>query len=193
MGRISYEGLFEDWEVRVAKKVINRLIGKWKCLEREGFDDLLQECLFKWYRVKDEYNPLAGANQRTFMARVIENELLHKVEKLTTDKRKASTDAVSLDERVSENEDSPTYADQILGDEDYAAHLRLTVGLKIGVAKVLKKLSPEQQKLCRLLIKEGLNIKEASKALKTPRGTIYDEINRIRAIFEKEGLHDYLK
>ena len=37
---MNYGGLFESWELGVAKKVIDGYRKKYKCLEREGFDDL---------------------------------------------------------------------------------------------------------------------------------------------------------
>lgn len=58
---------------------------------------------------------------------------------------------------------------------------------------VLQKLTPKQKELCLLLGEKGLTVKEASEYLKTPRSTIYDELKRIRTIFMKEGLEDYLK
>ena len=193
MESISYKGLFSDREMEVATNIVDRFMKQWKCLRREGFDDLRQECLFKWYRVKGEYNPLAEANQWTFMAVVIKNELLHKVEKLTADKRKASAEAVSLDDRISEEEGAPTYLDKLSAKEDSVTDPRLTVWIKIDVAEALRKLISKQRKLCRLLGEGGLNIKEASEVLKIPRGTLYGEIDRIKPVLEEAGVRDYLK
>ena len=193
MESISYKGLFNDREMEVATNVIARFMKQWKCLKREGFDDLRQECLFKWYRVKGRYNPLFEASQWTFMAVVIKNELLHKVEKLTPDMRKASAEAVSLNERISEEEGAPTYLDQLSAKEDSATDPRATIWMKIDVAEALRKLTSKQRKLCRLLGEGGLNIKEASEALKTPRGTLYEDVNRIGVILEETRVRDYLK
>jgi IS30 family transposase len=52
-------------------------------------------------------------------------------------------------------------------------------------------LHPDQVKLCELL-KEGMNVSEVSRAIGKPRPTIYDELKRIREIFHKEGLDDFL-
>ena len=186
-----YEGLFENWEIGVAKNVIERFRKKWKCLAREGFDDLLQECLTHWHFSKDDYDPSAGANLRTFMSRVVAHKLGHIVEKLTSDKRKISLASNSLDERISDEEDSPTYLDQL--PDDSVSNLKISAELKIDISRTFQKLTPQQKKLCRLLGDEGLSIKEASEALKTPRGTLYEEIKRIKAIFQKEKLHEYLE
>ena len=50
-----------------------------------------------------------------------------------------------------------------------------------------------QQRLCQLLGEEGLSIKEAAERLRIPRGTLYEEIKRIRRIFDQQGLGNYLK
>lgn len=187
-----YQGLFEDWEIGVAKKVIDRFRKQWKCLELEDFDDLLQECLTDWHFSKSDFNPSAGANIRTFMARVLEHNLQHTIEKLTADKRKVAQECVSLDERISDDEDSPTFLDGLSEDENHASSLHVSAELKIDITRTIQKLTPKQKELCRLLGEEGLNMSEASEVLKTPRGTLYEEVKRIKAIFEKAKLHDYL-
>jgi len=58
---------------------------------------------------------------------------------------------------------------------------------------VFQKLTPQQQKLCKLLGEDGLSISDASRQMDKHRMVIYREIARIRELFEKEGLKDYLK
>ncbi len=187
-----YQGLFEDWEIGVAKNVISRFRKQWKCLDLEGFDDLLQECLTHWHFSKDDYDSAAGANIRTFMARVLEHKLQHIIEKLTTDKRKVSSECVSLDERISDEDDSPTFLDRLSEDKILSSNLHVSAELTIDLTCAIQRLTPKQQELCRLLGEEGMSMSEASQTLKTPRGTLYEEIKRIKAIFEKANLHDYL-
>lgn len=191
----NYRGLFQDWEIAVAKKVVNEFQEKWACLEREGFDDLLQECLTHWFFVKDEYDPTRGASQKTFMGRIIRNKLTDLVREREADKRKIAHLTVSLDEPLGNDEDSPTLLAKIgegglLGTSPDPF---LEIHCKIDLSKALQKLTTKQKRLCRLLGEEGLTVKEASEYLKAPRSTIYDELKRIRTIFMKEGLEDYLK
>jgi len=188
-----YEGLFQDWEIGVAKNVIERFRKQWKCLELEGFEDLLQECLSYWHFSKDDYNPSAGANERTFMSRVIEHKLQKIVRDLTRDRRNIFNKSVSLDSPISNDEDSPTYLDQLSEDEDHASNLHITALLKIDIHRTIEKLTPQQRELCRLLGEEGLSVSEASELLKTPRSTLYEDIKRIKAIFQRENLHEYLE
>ena len=57
----------------------------------------------------------------------------------------------------------------------------------------MAQLTPAQQRLCVMLGHEGLSIKEAAEQLRIPRGTLYEEIKRIRKIFAEHGLDEYLK
>lgn len=191
----NYRGLFQDWEIAVAKKLINEFQERWSCLEREDFDDLLQECLTHWYFAKDDYDPGRVASQKTFMGRIIRNKLTDLVREREADKRKIAHLSISLDEPLGDDEDSPALIDKIDdGSINDASHNHfLEIQLKIDLSKAVQKLTPQQKSLCRLLGEKGLTVKEASEYLKTPRSTIYDELKRIRTIFMKEGLEDYLK
>ena len=57
----------------------------------------------------------------------------------------------------------------------------------------MQNLTPHQRRLCELLIQHGFNVKEVAEQLRIPRGTLYEEIKRIRKIFADQGLAEYLK
>jgi len=191
----NYRGLFQDWEIAVAKKLVNEFQGKWRCLQREDFDDLLQECLTHWFFAKDDYDPTREASQKTFMGRIIRNKLTDLVRERESDKRKIAHLTVSLDEPLGKDEDSPTLIDKIdeQTNSDASPNPFLEIQLRIDLSKALQQLTPQQKELCRLLGEKGLTVKKISEYLKTPRSTIYDELKRIRTICMKEGLEDYLK
>ena len=189
-----HEKLFQSWEIAVAKRLVHEFQKAWTCLGREDFDDLLQECLIHWYQARSEYNRSRGASRQTFMGRVVRNKLKDIVRECETDKRKVASLTVSLDDPVRNGEDERTWLEKL----DYGSTEIVPpdpfdqVLLKADLSKAIRRLTPQQTKLCRLIGEDGLTVTEASECLKTPRSTIYDEIERIRAIFEKEGLKDYL-
>jgi RNA polymerase sigma-70 factor (ECF subfamily) len=186
----SYRDLFDDSEIAVAKHLVTEFRETRPCLQREGFDDLLQECLIHWLSIRDGYDPKHGASQSTFMGRVVRNKLTDLVRERETDKRRLAYTAVSLHEPSGTDEGSPTLEDTVV-DARPAASSR--IGLRMDLAALLPKLDRRQRKLCHLLGHGGLKIKQASEYLNTPRSTIYDELERIRKIFLKEGLGEYLK
>jgi len=188
---LNYGGLFESWELAVAKKVIGDYRKKYKCLEREGFDDLLQECLIHWLDVRDRYDPGRGASKKTYMAGVVGNVLGQIAIKAKTDKRKTIYESVSLDEPLSDEADAPTLKDKIPQSND--ALPQINSELKIELSKAYQKLTPQQQELCKLLGEEGMSINEACKHFGKHRSNIYRDVLRIRKLFEEEGLKDYLK
>ena len=188
---MNYGGLFESWELGVAKRVISDYRRKDKSLAREGFDDLLQECLIHWLDVRGQYDPARGASKKTYMAEVIGNVLGQLAEKARTDKRKAIYESISLDEPLNDDEDASTLKDKIAQSDDVLPQVKSE--LKIELSKVFQKLTPQQQKLCKLLGEEGLSINEACKYFTKHRSNVYRDVLRIRQIFEEEGLKDYLK
>ncbi len=187
----NYGGLFESWEIAVAKRVINGYRKEHKYLEREGLDDLLQECLIHWLEVRCRYDPKRGASKKTYMAEVVRNMLSKLAEKATADKRKAIYESVSLDEPFNDDEDTPALKDKIAESDDVLPQIKSE--LKIELSEAFQKLTPQQQELCKLLGEEGLTISEACRRLDKHRMIVYRELARIRELFEKEGLKDYLK
>ena len=186
----KYEDVFEDWEVAVAKNLIDDFRQMQPCLRREGFEDLLQECLTRWFFVRNDYDPVREASPQTFMGRVVRNKLTDIIREQRADKRKVNHLTVSLDEPSGDNDDSCALEDTIA---DKNPEFCVQVDLKIDLPTVLDKLTLKQKELCHLLGEAGLNIKQVSDHLGTPRSTIYDEIERIRKIFQKEGLQKYLE
>lgn len=192
--RLNYGDLFQDWEIAIAKRLINDFRREWKCLRYEDPEDLLQDCLSQWQQVKPEFDSNRGANWQTFMATIVRNRLVNIVRGLVTDKRKMHSQALALDEPIGDGENSATLLDTIENSAlDYRASESIESHcLNIDVAGATQQLSSRQRKLCDLL-SQGFGIAEISRILKTPRGTIYDELRRIRTLFEDAGLREYLK
>ena len=178
---LNYFGLFEDWEIAVARNVINSFLGQ---LEKEGVEDLLQECLTHWFFHRNQYTGKNEASQKTFMAKVVKNKLIQIIRKNNANKRKSVT--VSLNEPVGDENDSPTLMDVIPDEQDQKSDL------KVDLIKALQKLTPQQKQLCQLIAEQGLSVKEAGIRLNRHRSTLYDDIRRIKEIFKEEGLLDYL-
>lgn len=187
---MNYGGLFEGWELAVAKRVINNYRKEQKHLEHEGFDDLLQECLIHWLDIRDKHDPSRGS-KKTFMAKAVGHALGMLGRKARRDKRRAVYESVSLDQPLNDDEDEPALKDKI--PDVKSTPFPIDTELKIELSKAYKKLTPQQQKLCRMLGEEGLTISEACRRLNKHRMIVYREIGRIRELFEKEGLKDYLK
>lgn len=187
---LNYGGLFESWEIAVAKGVIDSYRKKYKYLKREEFDDLLQECLISWLDARNKYDSSRGASKKTYMAEVVRNVLGQIILKAKTDKRKTIYESVSLDEPLNDEEDSHTLKDELANDD---VPPQVKSELKIELSRIFQKLTPQQQQLYKLLSEEGLSINEACKYFGKHRSNVYRDALRIRKLFEEEGLKDYLK
>ena len=185
-----------NWEIATAKKLVSEYRRKHRILEREEFEDLMQECLAHWIvarrRIPPEPDPRPPVS---YMAQVLRNKLTDMVREMTADKRAGDPGALSLDASLDGTEDGITLG-EVLADEQAdpagsgdvdSRHAR------IDLSRVMALLTPAQQRLCQLLGEEGLSIKEAAERLRIPRGTLYEEIKRIRRIFDRQGLSNYLK
>jgi len=190
----NYGSFFQDWEIAIAKKLVKKSCISSNMNNPDDFDDLLMECLAHWLLKRSKYNPNREASQKTFMAKVINNKLLDIAERQRTDKRKIDSLTDSLDEPIFDDSEAVTLLDKIDNKINHSPPLNLAdqVELKRDLSKTLPNLTDRQRKICDLL-RQGFNIQEISKYLGTPRSSVYDEINRIRAIFENKGLKIYLK
>ncbi len=139
----------------------------------------------------DPDNPPVG-----YMAQVIRNKLTDLMREQMAERRAGNRDALSLDATIDGSEDGMTFGELLADDESTAGgdHPGLDrQHARIDVARALDRLSPAQRRLCVMLGDEGLSIKEAAERLRIPRGTLYEEIKRIRKVFADHGLGDYLK
>ena len=190
----GYGNGIQQWEIAVAKKLVGEFRRRSRRLEREEFDDLLQDCLTHWVEVRARLTPSADDPPIAYMARVLRNKLTDLIREQGATKRGGDLDTVSLDAAFEDDDNAPTLADLIDGATSGAAG-ETTAGdgrdARIDIARAMKNLTPRQRRLCALLGEEGLSIKEAAARLRIPRGTLYEEIKRIRKVFADHGLGGY--
>ena len=185
----------DGWEIAVAKKLVGEYRRRSRILERYEFEDLVQDCLLHWITVRgsldrDPANPPLG-----YMATVLRNWLADLVRKRGTDKRSGDLDTPSLDASIDGSEDGMTLAELLdasqsrdsAGDGETHHHMHL------DLLRTCAHLTPAQQRLCLMLGEEGLSVKAAAEQLGIPRGTLYEEINRIRKLLADHGLEIYLR
>ena len=186
----------DKWEIAVAKKLVGEFRRRSRILARDEFDDLVQDCLLHWIGVRrriapDPDNPPVG-----YMAQVLRNKLTDLMREQGAEKRAGDLGAISLDATVDGSDDGMTLAESL--DASDSAHSgedgeTQRHHMRMDLLRALARLTPAQQRLCLMLGEEGLSIKEAAEWLRIPRGTLYEEIKRIRQVFADFGLHDYLK
>ena len=186
----------QPWEIAVAKKLVAEFRRRSGSLEREEFDDLLQECLAHWLEVRRKLRPDPRGPPIAYMARVLRNKLTDLCREYEASKRGGGSDLVSLDAAMGDADDAPTLAELLDGaasatSGDEGGQDR--DDLRIDVAKALQRLTPRQRRICAMLGEEGLSVKEAAARLGIPRGTLYEELKRIRQVFAEHGLAAYLR
>jgi RNA polymerase sigma factor (sigma-70 family) len=180
----SYSGVFEDWEVAIARKLSSEFLAKHSWIKGYDLDDLMQECLIQWHLARHTYEESKGASRRTYMANVTRHRLQNILHEQFAEKRGADRKAVSLDQPLADNK--MTLSDII--PEDTGTDLSLQIDLEQAVAK----LTTFQRNIYHLLW-EGYSVTEIARTLGKGRATIYDEISRLKKVFADDGLDEYLR
>ena len=185
----------DGWEIAVAKKLVGEYRRRSRILERYEFEDLVQDCLLHWITVRrsldrDPANPPLG-----YMATVLRNWLADLVRKRGTDKRSGDLDTPSLDASIDGSDDGMTLAEllDVSQSRDSAGDGEAHHQMHLDLLRACAHLTPAQQRLCLMLGEEGLSVKAAAEQLGIPRGTLYEEINRIRKLFADHGMEIYLR
>ena len=160
------------------------------CLRNESFEDLMQECLVHWFFIKDQYRPESGISKRTFLNRVTRNKLTDIMRLKGTNKRKVFYLSESLD--AMEENQSVNAKEKALMDQEQVTMKITEEDLPEVLAKVTANLSFRQKQICRYL-SEGMNQTQVAKKMNIPRTTLQAEMKRIREVFKRSGLEEFLR
>lgn len=184
---LNYQGLFERWEIAIAKKLVNEFQQNWGYLAKDGFEDLLQECLICWLVERNKYDPQREASKKTYMSRIVKYHFFSIRDKAYAVKRRCIYESDSLDEYIDPDENSPS------SNKKHQPFAFNDPAISIDVSLALKKLTPEQKRICAMLHDEGISLLHISRRMKKDRNYVYREVQRIRQVFERQGLKEYLK
>ena len=143
-----------------------------------------------WLFVRDKYRPGHDATEKTFMKRITERKLLDIVKGKESLKRRGFYYSVSLDDLLRGKD--VRYINKFIKTDDKGHDAFLNSELPQLITTALEKLTLRQKELCRLLSEGKTGMREAGKLLGISSFTLYEEIKRVREIFRKEGLEDYL-
>lgn len=64
---------FQRWEIEVATKLVREFKRTSRSLVHEEAEDLLQECLMRWFEVRQRLTPNDDGPPLAYMARVLRN------------------------------------------------------------------------------------------------------------------------
>jgi len=194
----DYRGLFQPWELAIAKKLVRDFRATSRALQHDEIDDLLQETLMHWYQARGSHDPQGKASVRTYMARVVRNKLIDLVRERESDKQIINsltipTDVTHTDEPGRPGSTGDEAESTLPEPDDTREHRDAEQSLHLDLARALAQLTPRQRELCRLLLEQDLTMVEASQRLGVPRATLYEELKHIRATFKALGLEGYLR
>jgi RNA polymerase sigma-70 factor (ECF subfamily) len=189
-----YQGI-DDYAVKIIKYKAKQLVGRYglTIFDRE---DLEQEMILDLLHRLPKYNP-KRARRNTFIARVVEHKVATIIEARKAGMRDYRLCRCSLNDRFENEEGNFIERMESIDQEDYLLRTgqlpRSTPDkrrLATDIRKTIDSLSPELRELCIRLATD--TVMEISRDTGIPRGTIYESIKKLRAIFEDTGLREYL-
>ncbi len=189
-----YQGI-DDYAVQLIKYKARQLVGRVGFTESDR-EDLEQEMVLDLLRRLPKFDP-KRAGRNTFIARVVEHKVATIIEAQKAGMRDYRLCSCSLNDRLEDKEGRSIERMETIDQEDYLrrtgklsrpmSELR---NLSIDLRSAVQTLPPELRELCKRLQTESVT--EISRDTGIPRGTIYESIKKLRAIFEDAGLKDYL-
>ncbi|MCG3204907.1 MAG: hypothetical protein KCHDKBKB_01624 [Elusimicrobia bacterium] len=189
---------FEKWEVKLAKKKARRLIGKFG-FTQEDAGDLEQELLLHIFLRKKGGSAAAQLQSKgkSVMGRILDNRIRDLIEKAKSKKREGQLKSDSLHRELGQGEEgeSVTYEDILSEDDSFGRSGKRRLAeeeeIRLALGSALGKLTSFQRRVCRLLMTYR-TVDKVATAVRMKRPTLYLEINRIRAVFDEEGLGGYI-
>lgn len=188
---------FEQWEMKLVKEKARKLIGKYGFVE-EDIEDLKQDLMLHIFLRKKGGSTSAQVKSKTrvVMNRILDNRIRDLIEKAQSMKREGNLKSQSLHRELGQGEDGEpfTYEDVLSEDESMTRSGKRRVAdeeeVRLAMALALGKLTSLQRRVCRLLMTQK-TVGKVAKSVRIRRDALYEEIKRIRAIFDKEGLGEY--
>ena len=185
----------DDYAVRIIKRKAKQLVGR-VGLTISDREDLEQEMLLDLLHRLPKYNP-GRAQRNTFIARVVEHKVATIIEARKAGLRDYRRCRCSLNDRRQDKEGNSIERMESVDQEDYLDRTgrlsRSTADmhrLSMDVRKTVDQLPSELRELCLRLATD--TVMEISRETGIPRGTIYESIKKLKAIFQDAGLREYL-
>ena len=184
--RHGYGELFADWEIDTARYMARWAFHRFPSLQSlYELEDLTQVSLIHWLGVRERYQEDRGASRQTYMGKVIRNRMLELVRSENTDIRRANAAAEPLSRFVDSEDAAPSVdlEDRSIRPDDFELRERLEIATS--------QLTDRQKRILDLYADES--IAAIARDLDICRSTVYEEVERIRKVFEDCGLKDFLK
>ena len=172
----DYGGLIAPWKVRLIVARAKRL-----GFRDDEIPDLQQQIVPGLLEATFAPDRVGGASEETFVITMIDRQLVNVKRDRMRDRRRANSEALSLD------------ADLVLSEKDlFARHCWDVLELQIDVRDVLEALTPAERAICKALA-EGHSQADIARTMGRSKAAISNEVHKLRGKFRCLGLADYLE
>lgn len=185
----SYRGVLNPDTERLVRAKARQLVGRYG-FTAEDIPDLEQELASKVVQALPRYDPKKG-KRSTYLQRVVDRKVASLIEAKKAAKRDYRVPVVSLDEEGEGEEGETWMRHEVVGDQTTLGSAQRETDLRVDLDRVLRQLPPRLGEVCELLKTKSLT--QVSRETGIPRGTLYEYLDRLRSVFEDEGLRGYLE
>jgi RNA polymerase sigma-70 factor, ECF subfamily len=158
-------------------------------------DDLTQEFLIRLIDAMKHHREDVG-HRNPYIVSVVDRHAATLLEHRRAAVRYAE-DSASINQQVSDSELGSVAIVDMLGERDAARRLQRRAlnehtytSLKSDLAVIVDRLSEAEQRMVHLL--RDHTVSEAAQVMGVPRSTLVSWLEKIAAIFDEEGLREYL-
>jgi len=195
--REGLQGVEEGSLSKYARTLIackaRRLVGR-AGFTRSDVEDIQSELTLHLLERLPRFNP-KKSRLNTFITRVVEDMAEKLVRHRTMEKRDFQREACSLNEDIKNGEGVLTERAETLSREEHDVRLRGRApqnasDMALDVERVMSRLPKELRELCELL--QTMSVTDAARKLGIPRSTVRGRVRKLREVFHKAGVQDYL-
>lgn len=192
--RNRYEGI-ERYAVQLIKFKAMQMVGK-SGFGEDDREDLEQELAADLLKRLPKFNPVR-AQLNTFINRIVNHRVSTLIEAQKAKQRNFRLRGGSLNEVVDQGTNGIVERIDEVDTDEYsmwagksARTVEELMEMAIDINGFLADLPPNLRELCERLKTE--NVTDISRDTGIPRGTIYESITKLKGMFERAGMRDYL-
>ena len=157
-------------------------------------EDLESDLMVRLIESLPKFNP-KRATYNTFVANVVKVDAAKVLRERLRERRDPSREACSLNEHIEAETGHKTERAETLSREEDDQRLggrseEEKCDMTLDVADILRRLPEDLRALCGLLKTESVS--EAARQLGIPQSTAASQVKRLRRVFRKAGLANYL-
>jgi len=188
-------GGFEDYANTLIQRTARRL-GKAFGFNAEDQEDLAREILLELLKVMPKFDPARG-ELKAFITYWVDKRSKRALKSMVSENSDFQRVSHSLDETIREFDGEKVPQCDVIDGEKYLMSVGVIrrqaielTDIRLDVGKALSAMTPYQRDICVRVMSS--NIKQVARDLGVSRRHLYEDLHRLRPLFEECGMAAYI-